>query len=246
MNVPVSVARLYRGHLYPRLRRYRGATALLRWLDARAYRTVLAGTRSREFGFEMETRDDFVPLIYERPVVDAFVAALGPDTTVFDVGSFHGFYALLAATQTGAGIYAFEPDADNRDRLVVNVDLNPDVSDVTVVPKAVLDENGETTYAPSGGKTTVGMGDRTVSSVTLDSFCAREDVTPDVLKIDVEGAEGCVLSGATDVLRERPTLFVEIHEDPRHDFERSVRDRLSGFDIEVLMRRESEVFIRAE
>lgn len=46
----------------------------------------------------------------------------------------------------------------------------------------------------------------------LDSFCAREGLTPDVIKIDVEGAEGMVLRGAAEILRRfRPILVISTH-----------------------------------
>src|SRR5262249_40284913 len=50
------------------------------------------------------------------------------------------------------------------------------------------------------------------ASVTLDQFCSERNITPDVIKIDVEGAEVRVLLGAGNVLaRSRPVLLCEIH-----------------------------------
>jgi chemotaxis response regulator CheB len=50
---------------------------------------------------------------------------------------------------------------------------------------------------------------------TLDSYCANQRLRPDVLKIDVEGAEVSVLTGARDILsRARPVVFLSVH--PRH------------------------------
>ncbi|MDG5776151.1 FkbM family methyltransferase [Haloarculaceae archaeon H-GB1-1] len=246
MKVAVSAARLYRGHLYPLVRHRRGTTAILRRLDDLAYRNILDGNQSREFEFTMKSREDFVPLIYERPVVDAFAEAVGPDSTVLDIGSYHGFYALLAASQPNTDVYAFEPNEANRQELSSNLELNPAGENVTVVPEAVLDENSETTYASSGVKTTMGTGTKRISTVTLDTFCERHELQPDVLKIDVEGAESNVLAGATRTLRGKPTLFIEIHNDPKKEFEGSVHDHLSAFDTEVLMRRESEIMVRAQ
>ncbi|MEA5406493.1 FkbM family methyltransferase [Haloarculaceae archaeon H-GB2-1] len=156
-------------------------------MDDLAYRNILDGNQSREFEFTMKSREDFVPLIYERPVVDAFAEAVGPDSTVLDIGSYHGFYALLAASQPNTDVYAFEPNEANRQELSSNLELNPAGENVTVVPEAVLDENSETTYASSGVKTTMGTGTKRISTVTLDTFCERHELQPDVLKIDVEG-----------------------------------------------------------
>jgi FkbM family methyltransferase len=51
-----------------------------------------------------------------------------------------------------------------------------------------------------------------VPMTTLDHFFADEPVLPDVVKIDVEGADLQVLKGMADILaRARPLLFLELH-----------------------------------
>jgi hypothetical protein len=42
-------------------------------------------------------------------------------------------------------------------------------------------------------------------------YCAENNLTPDVLKIDVEGFESSVLNGDQDTVREAETLFLEVH-----------------------------------
>ena len=49
-------------------------------------------------------------------------------------------------------------------------------------------------------------------SVTLDQFCKARNIKPDMVKIDVEGAELLVLRGAkTLLLNEQVTIICEIH-----------------------------------
>jgi hypothetical protein len=51
-----------------------------------------------------------------------------------------------------------------------------------------------------------------VPTVKLDTFCELENLIPDVIKIDVEGAEGMVLRGALQILRRfRPVLVASLH-----------------------------------
>src|SRR5262249_36554947 len=51
-----------------------------------------------------------------------------------------------------------------------------------------------------------------VNAIALDHFFQTKGIVPDVIKIDVEGAEMHVLSGMRHTLRElRPILFLEIH-----------------------------------
>ncbi len=51
-----------------------------------------------------------------------------------------------------------------------------------------------------------------VSSVTLDRFVSQSGIVPDVIKIDVEGAEFLVLQGAERLLsRYHPDLILGVH-----------------------------------
>jgi hypothetical protein len=51
-----------------------------------------------------------------------------------------------------------------------------------------------------------------IESVTLDRYCAEADARPDLVKIDVEGAELLVLQGARELLSEsHPALILAVH-----------------------------------
>ena len=67
----------------------------------------------------------------------------------------------------------------------------------------------------------------TVPAFTLDKFFEEEEILPDVIKIDVEGAEFQVLTGMRNILsNKRPILFLEIHP-KKLLFNYSVKDILS-------------------
>ena len=53
-----------------------------------------------------------------------------------------------------------------------------------------------------------------MDAITLDKYVQKKGIAKvDFLKIDVEGAEGFVLDGATNVLnRDKPVLLLELHE----------------------------------
>ncbi|MCK6581030.1 MAG: FkbM family methyltransferase [Anaerolineae bacterium] len=54
-----------------------------------------------------------------------------------------------------------------------------------------------------------------VSTTTVDALCARFGVTPDLIKVDVEGAERLVLAGASACAAQHKTrFFVEVHSNP--------------------------------
>lgn len=75
-----------------------------------------------------------------------------------------------------------------------------------------------------------------VSSITLDRFVADSGIVPDVIKIDVEGAELLVLRGARQVLAQhRPSLLLGVHPYwlPRSDSTRDIFDLLESLGYEI-------------
>jgi len=52
--------------------------------------------------------------------------------------------------------------------------------------------------------------------LTLDGFCRRQHISPDLMKIDVEGYEGKILNGARRVMRESDTVtMLELHSNSK-------------------------------
>jgi FkbM family methyltransferase len=169
----------------------------------------------------------------EAPVEDAFLALLKPGDVVYDVGANIGWYTLLAARAVGdtGAVIAFEPTVRNAAILQENAATNKLVN-VTVIPAAVSDEDGWATFINQGSlqgrlrkddseaqaKRRARQLQRPTSSsvvpvLSLDSWIAASGRRPpNVLKIDVEGAEAGVLRGMSDTLRSAgPTLIIELH-----------------------------------
>jgi FkbM family methyltransferase len=152
----------------------------------------------------------------------AFRRVLGPGAVALDVGANIGSYAMLFGqwVRPHGRVYAFEPALDTRAALERHIALN-DLADVVVpVPAAVSDASGRAAFMTAGphGISRLGTRDEPpaliVDTITIDEFCDRESVRPDLLKIDVEGAELAVLRGARDTLRacrRDVALFVELH-----------------------------------
>jgi FkbM family methyltransferase len=163
---------------------------------------------------------------YEPAFYQAFTEAVRPGMHVFDVGADIGIFTLGAAQRVGNGrVYAFEPNHHRASIIQRHIVLNRWQDRAEVVEAAVSDGEGgvpfyatEWTTAGSLSRRNAEMlphlqvAETTVESVSLDRFCERTQVTPHVLKIDVEGAELLVLRGAVRLLRETdPIVFCEIH-----------------------------------
>jgi FkbM family methyltransferase len=183
----------------PRLLRKLHETVLDRWPGDHLVSTLPNGERVRVAARHRG-------LCWNRDEYRAFHESVRAGAVVFDVGANLGAYTLLFAQWVGpAGrVFAFEPSPlDDR---------------VEVVPAAVCDRSGTATFHlhPHGGAsglyTSTDGASMAVETTSLDQFCADFRLTPDVLKIDVEGAELEVLRGARQTLASpNVKAFVEFH-----------------------------------
>jgi FkbM family methyltransferase len=145
---------------------------------------------------------------YEVDRIRAFARAVFPGATVYDVGANAGIYSLLASLRTGptGNVYAFEPSQRNLRYLQRHVALN-DARNCIVLETAVSNTNGTCRFSVASCESSMARlspdGDVLVPSITLDTCVYGEKALrpPDVIKIDVEGAEWQVLQGAHRVIR---------------------------------------------
>ena len=138
---------------------------------------------------------------------------------MIDVGANVGDYTALAARAVGphGHVYACEPAPANVALLHERFDAVPQVS---VVPAAVGDHSGTTTFfldrrastrhscaAANVGKTGATI---TVPQVMLDDVCGGLSRL-DVVKVDAQGAEMSILHGARMLLKRfRPAMVLEL------------------------------------
>lgn len=160
--------------------------------------------------------------------IQYYLANVKPGEFVVDVGSNAGQYTVLFASLCGEGgrVIAFEPAAPARDLLNENLALNGFESRVRIESYALSDVAGQHTFYHRGADAMAsleraGFGaessasdiqEGTVETVALDDYLAeRQHGTPNLVKIDVEGAEINVLRGAIKTLRGQTRMICELH-----------------------------------
>lgn len=181
----------------------------------------------------------------EGRVETAILSELEGGATFYDVGANIGWYSLLAARAVGpAGrVLAFEPSFANAALTQANAAVNR-LANVTVMCAALTDTDGWLTFLDKGnlqgrldkddfdaqGEFRAQRNQRVLARVPvpvarLDSWLEQTgEPPPDVVKIDVEGAELGVLRGMVRTLESAgPTLVVEMHRT-----QREVADFLDG------------------
>lgn len=158
---------------------------------------------------------------------------------IFDIGAHIGFHSIYFARLTGQNgkVCSFEPNPKNVERLNLILDKNTDIKNiVSVYSVAVSDILGEEEFSMSddieSGRSSGGFIDTAdtiwergafkqrgftemrVKTVPIDSFKEILGIqeTPDVIKIDVEGAESLVLIGAKNtIMSKKPIILMEVH-----------------------------------
>src|ERR1039458_9014386 len=160
--------------------------------------------------------------------------------TVYDIGAFHGLLTLFFASRARA-VVCFEPNTQNRKRLMENLTLN-EIKNVEVRKVGVgsrretrrmvgsplmpggasMEEKIVTELLRAGTEIVV----EEVSIVTLDEEIQQASLAaPDFIKIDIEGWEIEALRGARNTLElYRPTLFLEMHGETIREKRRKVAE----------------------
>ena len=171
---------------------------------------------------------------FEPAFQHALASTLHPGMTFFDVGANAGFYSLVAWKKIGPSgkCVSVDPDPDNCAHMQELKQINKLVA-WEIVEEAMAGTPGILTFQTSTGGDSGGHlvnmetfpGDnpqgerfRKVKADTLDHLVARYG-KPDVIKVDIEGAEWEVFrDGARELLTtHRPIMLMELHGKGRAD-----------------------------
>jgi FkbM family methyltransferase len=159
---------------------------------------------------------------YEPHVAATIDRLLGSGDVFVDVGANVGYHAVRASMRVGAGgrVVAVEANPENA-RLIAHTIAINSLENIELVPVALAASRGYVNFGTHVGSNGGILPDdeQTAASGrgTIVPTVALDDLDLDsvsVVKIDVEGAEGIVIDGATATIeRNRPTFVMEFSQE---------------------------------
>jgi FkbM family methyltransferase len=158
---------------------------------------------------------DFWLGTYESEKAKLFAQHAKPGQTVYDIGANAGYYSLIASRVLGptGRVVAFEPSPRNLGFLHHHLSLNHNTN-VKVLDIAVSDSEGMTRFFVDNDpklSRVMAAGNIVVRTTTLDRLMGELPL-PDLIEMDIEGAEYSALLGAERLLRAAsPVIFLSTH-----------------------------------
>ncbi len=155
---------------------------------------------------------------YERPMQLLIARRIRLGMAVWDIGANVGFHTLAFSNAVGLGgsVTAIEPQCQNVGFLQRHLELNHS-GNVSVLQCGVSDRASICSFSvgrhSSEGRLEPSATSYKIPTVTLDDYAFSYDGgVPDLMKIDVEGAESAALKGAVKILEERgPEIWLALH-----------------------------------
>jgi len=202
---------------------------LSRYLLRRQFLRVMQGPL-KGYRWSTSSSYDYILGEYEDPeTMRLFISWLKPGTVFYDIGANVGFHTFIANDIISTGkIYAFEPMPFVREIFEQHIALNKKQmkhNNIALIPIAVADAEKQVEFSNDlqhrDGNTYIKdsyVFARTTNKITvdarsLDGLMEAGYQKPDIVKIDVEGAEYDVLVGAKQVLQQyQPHILLATHD----------------------------------
>ena len=142
---------------------------------------------------------------YENDQQEILKSRLKEGDVVFDIGAHVGFYTLLSSRLVGhrGRVVAFEPVPENLAFLEKHLAINS-ISNVDIIEAAVSDRDGQVGLSSGPSSSMWHFDARGVLNVRahcLDELVLNAKLpAPDLIKMDIEGAELLALNGSAGVI----------------------------------------------
>jgi FkbM family methyltransferase len=153
---------------------------------------------------------------WEPHIVDFLKRNLKRDSVFLDVGSNYGWHSIKCSSLCET-VYSFEPQKYIHDIQKMSIDQN-DITNVKLFNCGIGDKIETKEMSPidynnpsiNMGDLSLGVGGEQIEVKTLDSL---EIPKVDFIKIDVQGYEKFVLSGAQNTISSsKPTIIIEMED----------------------------------
>lgn len=160
--------------------------------------------------------------------VKTFISWFKANSVFYDIGANVGYHTLLANQVITAGkIYSFEPLPVLQDIFTKHLSLNYKLinNNIQLLPIGVSDKEKDVLFSNiisnTDGNTYVQQSPTFIESknkilihcISIDEMVANGFPSPDIIKIDVEGAEFDVLNGAIHTLQKNmPKILLATHD----------------------------------
>lgn len=225
--------------------------------------TVDVSVGNAEATFHTSSRSEYeraTTLIGEREIIRSLLSDGAEPDTFWDIGANVGLYTCLVSDiLSDDSVVAFEPHPGNAERLQRNLRLNGQNAVLDRRALSNTEDMGELHIISndSGAGAHSLRGDPKESQETVgvtltcgDTLVADGEYNvPNLVKIDVEGAEFDVLEGMKGILN-RPecrVVYVEVHRSLGVQVD-DIQEFLvtAGFEVERLHQRGSTTFLKAK
>lgn len=213
---------------------------------------------------EFERAIRTIPCAKEPDTIRWIHSLIKPGETVFDVGANVGTYSLIIAKHLDGdvSVYAFEPAWFNFMQLNRNVALNRFGSSIFPICAGLAATGGlvwlnYSTLEHGSSMHSVGepvrLRDQSftpvlcqpVASFTLDQAVGHLGVTPNHVKIDVDGIESDILAGGAATLKDPAlrSILVELSPGSKEDSDAIERVLAAGFKIWNVQQKPRNAFV---
>jgi FkbM family methyltransferase len=171
--------------------------------------------------------------VWEASYATPFLSLLQPSDKVLDIGANHGVYALLAASRVGSTghVWAFEPSREFCELMRASVSVNGLDNVITIENLAAAEGEFETTLVSdlhwSGAGHLAGKAkpehsaarsdnalSQTVHCIPLDAYFPDPEIEMNMIKMDIEGAEGMALKGMEKLIHRSRNLTMMLEFAP--------------------------------
>lgn len=170
----------------------------------------------------------------KEPEMLEWIDEYGGEGTFYDIGANIGIYSLYYAKSKTGSVFSFEPSVFNLRQLAKNISINTMSNRITIISNPLSNITGIATFMngnidEGGALSAFGVNygfdgqlindniKYSVLGFSLDDLLKNGLISkaPSLIKIDVDGIEHLILSGAKNTLANASlkSIFIEVNDD---------------------------------